>query len=87
MNEQKSTLPLLRNVEWRTLKIEKEKNKSTTNIYTNNNIIELSEPIYSGVKLVREKIGVPLKSISQKSKPTREIRLETLIRKLRKQAK
>ena len=35
MNEQKNTLPPLRNIEWRTIKMETEKNKSSINIYTN----------------------------------------------------
>ena len=38
----------------------KRKNKSSTNIYIKENIIELNELIYAGVKLIRKKIGVHL---------------------------
>ena len=49
------------------------------------NITELNELI--SAKLIREKIGIPLKSMNKKSKPWWEIWLETQIRKVRKQAK
>ena len=35
LNEQKTTLPSQSNIEWRTIKMETEKNKSSSNIYTN----------------------------------------------------
>ena len=35
MNGEKTTLPSLRNLEWRTVKMEMEKNKSGTNLYIN----------------------------------------------------
>ena len=52
-----------------------------------NNIIELNELIYAGAKLVCGKIGIPSISTKKQSKPGWEIRLETLIKNLRKQAK
>ena len=59
-------------------------NKSSINVY----ITELNELIYTGAKLVCEKIGVPLKSSNKKSKPGWEILLETqILKNLRKQAK
>ena len=51
-----------------------------------NNITELNELIYAGAKLVREKIGIPSKSRKKHSKPGWHTRLETQIKKLRKQA-
>ena len=45
----------LKNQDWKTVKVETEKiNKSSTHI-SMNNITELSELIYAGVKLVCEK--------------------------------
>ena len=52
-----------------------------------NDITELNELIYAGAKLVCEKTGIPSKSTKEKSKPGWELRLETQIRNLRKQAK
>ena len=52
-----------------------------------NTITELNELIYAGAKLVWEKIGIPSKNTKKKSKPGWEIRLETQIKNLRKQAK
>ena len=48
---------------------------------------EWNELIYAGAKLVCEKIGILSKSTKKKSKPGWEIRLETQIKNLRKQAK
>ena len=47
----------------------------------------MNELIYVGGKLVCEKIGIPLKSTKEKSKPGWEFRIETQIKNLRKQAK
>ena len=41
------------------------KNKSSINIYTNKNKIQLNELIYAGAKLVCVKIRVPLKSTNK----------------------
>ena len=81
MSENKTALPSLRNQGWKTIKAKTEKiNDLLTTIPTN--ITELIDLIYAGAKLVREKIGVPLKNTKKKSKPGREIRLETPVRKL-----
>ena len=45
-----------------------------------NDITKLNEPIYTGAKLVWEKIGIPSKSTKKKSKPGWEIRLEMQIK-------
>ena len=87
MNEEKTTLPSLRNVEWRTVKTETEKINQVLTYISTNNITELNELIYAGAKLVCEKIAIPSKSKEKKSKSGWEIRLETQIKNLRKQAK
>ena len=52
MNSEKTTLPSLRNIEWRTVKMATNKiNQVLLNISTNN-ITELKELIYAGAKLV-----------------------------------
>ena len=48
---------------------------------------ELNDLIYVGAKLVCEKIGIASKSTKKPSKPGWEVRLETQIKNLRKQAK
>ena len=63
--------------------MEREKNKSSINIYANKNISELNELIYAGAKLGCGKIGVPLKSTYKKSKAAWGIRLETMIKQLK----
>ena len=57
ISEKKTTLPSLRNQEWRTVKSEKV-NDLLTNLQTNN-ITELNNLIYVGAKLVCEKNGFP----------------------------
>ena len=52
-----------------------------------NYITELNELIYAGSKLVCENIGIPSKSTKKQQKPGWEIRLESQIKKLRKQAR
>ena len=81
MNSEKTTLASLRNIEWRTLKIETEKINQVLQYTPTNNITELNELIYAGTKLISEKIGIPSKSTKKKSKPGCEIRLETQIKK------
>ena len=57
MNSEKTILPSLRNIEWKTLKTETNKiNHILPYIPTNN------ELIYAGAKLVCENIGIPSKS-------------------------
>ena len=87
MNGEKTTLPSLRNVEWKTVKKETNKINQVIPYISTNNITELNELIYAGVKLVWERIGILSKIKKKKSKPAREIRLETQIKYLRKQAK
>ena len=62
IKSEKTILPSLRNIEWRTLKLETNRiNRVLPHIPTNN-ITELNELIYTGAKLVCEKIRIPLKS-------------------------
>ena len=62
-SEKKTTLPSLRNQDWKTVKTETEKiNKLLTNM-SMKNITELNEQINAGAKLVCNKIGVPLKKL------------------------
>ena len=87
LNSEKTTLPSLRNIEWRIVKAEKNKVNQVLTYISTNNITELNELIYSGAKLVCEKIGIPSKIIKEKSKPVWEFQLETQIKNLRKQLK
>ena len=59
MNGEKTTSPTLRNIERRTVKTETKKINRVLPYISTNNISELNEPIYSGAKLVCEKIGFP----------------------------
>ena len=68
MNSKKTTLPSLRNIEWRTVKAETNKVNQVLTYISTNNIAELNELINAGEKLVREKIGIPSKSMKEKSK-------------------
>ena len=87
LGSEKTILPSLRNIEWKTLKIEKNKINHILPYIPMNNITELIELIYAGAKLVCEKIGIPSKSTKKQSKPGWEIRLETQIKKIRKQTR
>ena len=72
MTEKKTTLPSLRNQCWKTVKAETEKNKNKNELLTNistNNITELNKLIYTGAKLVWNKVDVPLKNTNWNSKP------------------
>ena len=77
MNSEKTKLPSLRNIEWKTLKTENNKINQILPYISTNNITDLNELIYAGTKLMCEKIGIP--SISTK-KPEWEIRQETQIK-------
>ena len=61
MTREKTTLPLLRNIEWKTLKIETNKINHILPYIPTNNITELNELIYAGSKLVCEKIEETVK--------------------------
>ena len=82
MNSVKTTLPSLRNIEWRTLKTETNRINQMLPYISTNNISELNDLIYTGAKLVCEKIAVPSKSMKKQSKPGLEIRQETQIKKI-----
>ena len=58
MNEQKATLPSLRNIEGRTIKLEMEKINPVLTYIPTKNIIELNKQIYAGRKFER-KLGFP----------------------------
>ena len=60
--EQKTTLPSLRNIEWRTVKTEANKINQILLYISINHITELNEQIYARAKLVCEKIGIPSKN-------------------------
>ena len=78
MNSEKTTLPSLRNIEWKAVKTETYWiNQVYQRYISTNNITEWNELIYAGVKLVSEKIGIPSKSTKEKSKSGWEIKQET----------
>ena len=79
MSSEKTTLPSLRNVEWKTLKIEANKINHILPYIPTNNLTELNELIDAGAKLVWKKIGIPSKSTKKQSKLGWEVRLETQI--------
>ena len=82
MNSVMTTLPSLRNIEWRILKKETNRINQMLPYISTNNISELNDLIYAGAKLVCEKIGVPSKSTKKQSKPGGEVRLEIQIKKI-----
>ena len=84
MGSEKTILPSLRNIEWKTLKIETNKINHILPYIPMNNITELNELTYAGAKLVCEIIGVPSKRTKKQSKPWWKIRLEKQIKKTTK---
>ena len=84
MNSEKTILLSLRNIEWKTLKIETNKINHILPYIPTNNITELNELIHAGAKLVCENIGIPSKITKKQSKPGWEIRLESQIKKTTK---
>ena len=76
MNSEKTIPPSLRNIEWKTLKIETNKINDILPYILTNNITELNELIYAGAKLVCENIGIPSKCAKKQKKMGWEIRLE-----------
>ena len=81
MSSEKTIPPSLRNIEWKTFRIETEIiNHILPNIPTNN-ITELNELFYARAKLVCETIRICSKSTKKQSKPGWEIRLEMQIKK------
>ena len=87
LNREKTTLPSLRNTEWRIVKAETNKENQVLTYIPTNKITDLNELIYAGAKLVCENIGITSKNTKAKSKPGWEFRLETQIENLRKQLK
>ena len=87
LNSEKTTLPSLRNIEWRIVKAETNKVNQVQTYIPTNNITDLNELIYAGAKLVCKNIGIPSKNMKENSKPGWEFRLETQIENLRKQLK
>ena len=71
---------LLRNIEWKTLKIETNKINHILPYIPTNNITELND-INAGAKLICENIGIPSKSRKKQQKLGWEIRLESQIKK------
>ena len=65
MNREKTNLPSLRDIEWRTLKTETNKINQILPYISTNNITELNELIFAVAKLVCEKIGIPSRRNSQ----------------------
>ena len=61
----KTTLLSLRNIEYRTLKTETNRINQMLPYISTNDITELNDLIYAGVKLVYEKIGVPTKKYEE----------------------
>ena len=80
MSEKKTTLPSLRNHDWKILKSETKKINTLLTHISTYNILQLNELIYA--KLVCDKINVPRKNINRNSKHGWEIRLEIRIRNL-----
>ena len=69
MNSEKTILPSLRNIEWKTLKVETNKINHILPYIPTNNKTELNELIYEGAKLVCENIGIPSKSTKKQQNP------------------
>ena len=87
MTEKKSSLPSLRNQDWKKVKVETVKvNKLLRNI-PKGNFIELNELINARAKLVCDKIGVLLRNSNRNTKPGWEIWLKGLVNNFRQQAK
>ena len=87
LDSEKTTLPSLRNIEWRTVKAETNKVNQVLTYISTNNITKLNELIYAGAKLVCEKIGISSKSMKEKSTSGWEFRQETQIKKNENRAK
>ena len=81
MNSEKTTLPSLRNIEWRIIRAETNNVNQVLTYISTNNITELNELIQAGAKLFCEKVGIPSETKKEKSKPGWEFRPETQIKK------
>ena len=65
MSSEKTILPSLRNIEWKTVKIETNKINHILPYIPTNNITKLNELIYTGAKIVCEKVGILSKSMKK----------------------
>ena len=68
MSSEKIILPSLRNIEWKTVKIETNRINHILPYIPTNNITELNELIYAGAKLVCENIAIPSTSTKKPQK-------------------
>ena len=82
--KKQTTLPSLRNQDWKKSTKKIRKDAQIINRYPNS-ITELNKLIYAGTKKVCDKIGVPLTNL--KSKWGWEFRIKGLVKKLKQQAK
>ena len=87
MSGKKTALLSLRNQHWMTVQSETENVKYILTNNPTNDIMELNDLIYVGAKLVREKIGVSMKTSWRKSTSGWELRFESLIKRLGQQAR
>ena len=62
MNSEKTILPSLRNIEWKTLKIETNKINHILPYIPTNNITELNELLYAGANLFVRILASPQKA-------------------------
>ena len=62
MNIEKTTLPSLSYIEWRTVKTTTNRINQVSPYISTSNIAELNKLIYAGAKLVNENIRIPSKS-------------------------
>ena len=72
MDSEKTTLPSLRNIGWRTVKTETNKINQVPSYISTNNITELNELVNAGAKIVCEKNGIPSKSTKKKQKKKKQ---------------
>ena len=68
MNSEKTSLPSLRNIEWKILKIETKKINHILPYIPTNNITELNKLIHAGAKLISVNIRDPLKKHEETAK-------------------
>ena len=69
MSEKKTTLSSLSNQDCKKVMAETEKINELLTYISTNNIMELNELLYGGVKLVCAQIGVSQKNTNRNSKP------------------
>ena len=87
ISEHKTTLPSLRNQDWKKVQVETEKVNKLLKYIPTDNITELNELIYAGAKLVSDKIETPQRNSNRNAKLGWEMRIEVQIKKLQQKAK